>query len=387
MDLNLQHISIGELESLANQFSQDSELVPITKARAISQSNNPHAKKKDTGLILATVEDRHVGYHGQLPGFLDVDGVQHPIYWGSTFFVSPEFRGKGIGAALLEAVKNLDKDFVATRITQMASAVLLRSGIRPLGELTYYQLRLDRLMPLGSVGFQPKSLNCKEEHQFHRLGQGIISVFSNFIYELRKKVIFDRMNRWMDRCYKPVRQKLVKQIPHAAAKNLAKRGKNSFFRDLATINWMLEYPWVTGSDGSRIKLKNYHFSQQIELFQYLPILLYGETKDTPEGFVIISATRHRGKTRLKILDLSFKHPDLIRVVPLIAIKLAKKFMADRIEFSGYLKHCFEQFPIFLPFLKRQKRSYLYFTGEPNSLLAKCENDIEFDFTDGDTAFT
>lgn len=387
MKFHLRNISVCALEAFADQFSRESPLVPITKSRAASQSRNPHARGTDIALIAAYFGNRCIGYHGQIPAYLNIEGKLHPIYWGSTLYVDPAFRGKGVAGILLEAVKHLDKDFVVTRITPKASAVLQKAGIRLLGELAYCQLRVDRLKPFQAAWSTLKNSRIRNRATRDLNAKNFLLFPVTLLYEMRKRAFYGRAVRLMGGCDRSIENRLVRRISGDADTVVSRSGRFFFHRDLRSVNWMLQYPWITSRSGNERKLKNYHFSHRVERFQYVPVEFYRPGKLQAEGFVIFSVLRHHGKTRLKILEYFFRSEQEAALIPRMAIKLAGKFLADRIEFSQNLKPCFDTYPVFLSMSKTQHRSYLYHPRSPESPFAGCAGKISFDFPDGDTAFT
>ena len=96
------------------------DVLPISPVRAFSQMQNPYGHPEDVALLVAYDGNRCVGYIVTLPGLVKCDGQLSKIYYVTTYFVSPEFRRKGIGFRLLNELKQLPADIVSTGMTQSA---------------------------------------------------------------------------------------------------------------------------------------------------------------------------------------------------------------------------------------------------------------------------
>ena len=123
-------------------------VAPISLRRALSQTNNPYSRPDDTALLVAIHKGKCVGYHGILPGLICHDGGIKRVHWTTTFFVSPNYRGKGVASCLLKEIQKLNIDFPVTWMTQSARKAYLKAGFKELGNLTYYQLRLEKTRKL-----------------------------------------------------------------------------------------------------------------------------------------------------------------------------------------------------------------------------------------------
>ena len=101
--ISIEKIKCKEIYNFArNALGQPSyqAAAPISLRRALSQSNNPYSRPDDTALLVALQDGRCVGYQGILPGLLCHNGEFKRVHWSTAFFVSADYRGKGVAGHL-----------------------------------------------------------------------------------------------------------------------------------------------------------------------------------------------------------------------------------------------------------------------------------------------
>ncbi|OFY84967.1 MAG: hypothetical protein A3K10_00770 [Bacteroidetes bacterium RIFCSPLOWO2_12_FULL_31_6] len=91
--MNFKEIKIKELiDFIESDFYKTSDIIPISRQRAISQAKNPSGNANDVALILALDEsEKIIGYIGMLPGIITIDNFSY--YWNSCWWVDSE-KGK-----------------------------------------------------------------------------------------------------------------------------------------------------------------------------------------------------------------------------------------------------------------------------------------------------
>lgn len=77
----------------------------ITHARAWALINNPSAKDDDLALVAVFDMDRPIGYTALFPDKLQKPLLEAKYYWGTTQWIEPEYRGKGISAKMMLLMK------------------------------------------------------------------------------------------------------------------------------------------------------------------------------------------------------------------------------------------------------------------------------------------
>ncbi len=359
--VSIKEIKLKDLDSFARALfaSPDpADIIPISPQRIVAHAHNPCAQPEDIVLLVAYNRNKCIGYHGLLPGWLKHDGRLSRVYWATTFYVAEEFRGQGIGKLLIEKIKALNIDFAVTGMTLAAEKAYLNAGLKPLGPIEFYRLHFEK---------------------FYRV---------KFLYRMSKRFLY---HQWLGRQTGDLQEfhyQPVNHISTALKNNKACRDDCAVFhRDIELINWMLSYPWVVSKNEATAENKNYHFAGVREVFEYIALQVYSKRDGDPKGFFVLSLSRKKNKTVIKILDYYVPDSNGLGSVCRMALKYAEQYLADRIEIPRELQNHF-QGPFFKKyFFKKKKRSYVYHPGSSTSPLASFADRISLNYCDGDTAFT
>ena len=89
----------------------------------------------------------------------------------------------------------------------------------------------------------------------------------------------------------------------------------------------------------------------------------------------------------KFHKISFHDSKNIFIAVLLAMKYARKYQADRLEYPAELAGFLENQPDFIPMIKKKKRLYLFYPQPNDSPLSTVANNIKLNYCDSDTAFT
>jgi len=384
--IKIRKIRLKNLDEFAQNALTDpafQNIAPISLVRACSQAKNPHAEPDDITLLVALCDNRCVGYHGLLPGFLKFDDNYSKVYWLVTFYLDTGFRGQGHGKHLVTEIQNTAVDLVTTGITAGAEGVYRSTGFKALGELPYYQLRLEKLRYMHSH-FQYQGNTSDKPGVFglifNRLGRWSYLLTKQMVYNIVFLKLKSKKNRFkskpVNRLDAELKSIIAQQLPFA-----------SFHRDIDTINWMLQHPWVVSKPEAGKDVQNYYFSQVRDLFKLVAMEIYAPDGKTPKGFIVLSLSRKKNKSVVKILDYSLCVPQDAYIAGYFGIKYAKDLLADRIEYPESLNSFFEEQPFFKRMIKRKKRLYLFYSKNNDSPLSMSADKIKLDYCDGDTAFT
>jgi GNAT superfamily N-acetyltransferase len=358
--LNTHRFSIEKIQSdqlyqyalnSLNDFRFD-EVSPISLIRARAQSENPHAGPEDITLVVGYENNRCVGYHGLLPGYLSGEAGLSRVYWLVTFFIVPSCRGKGYGKQLVQEIQKTGVDLVTTGITDAAERVYRSVGFQTLGELVYYRINTDGLQKT-TPGF---------EQQNH--GGALNRVQCN--YETREVQTIGK---------------------HAINQPEPPTVSPAFLRDLDVQNWMLQHPWVVSRSEAKRDVKNYHFSQVRDRFNFIGMEFYAPDEKRTGGYMILSVSSRKGKTVVKILDAFLEKFEDTNMAAYTGLKCAIANRAQRLEFPAQISHFYLKQPLLKGHIKKKKRLYLYYPGQAGSPLAQNAPKIKLNYCDGDTAFT
>ena len=363
------------------------QVAPISMRRALSQAKNPYGRPDDIALLVAFSANRCVGYHGLLPGLLKQGDTLNSVHWATAFYVAPEFRGRKIGKRLLAEIINLKIDFIVTQMTASAERAYRNSGYKDIGRLIYFQLRADRLdiaatrfgtadrFP-GEKSRRPKPLIAG----LKRMQRVIHRAAKNMFYRsaIKNQRHLDHRFRW----------KVVDRIDESCwGRRDADSNRSSFFRGIEAVNWMLQNPWVVSKKAGEKKTENYYFSETREIFKYVAIEIYRRKDPNPAGFMVMSVSYKKEKTRIKLLDFYLPNAEASEMVGYPLLKYAKQLLADRIEYPHDLARYFQSLPWTKKLIKRQTRLYLFHPAASDSPLAVSRGNILLDYCDGDTTFT
>jgi GNAT superfamily N-acetyltransferase len=365
--------------------------VPISLRRALSQSNNPYGRPDDVVLLAALRGNKCVGYQGLLPGLFCRDGELKRVHWSTAFFVSAAYRGEGVAGCLLNEIKKLNIDFPVTRMTESARQAYLKAGFKELGNLTYYQLRMEKIHKLDTIAQEAEtSLELDtDKNENARLNSDTLRG-EGALYQRSKEIFYRRLLADLKPEKNTFEHKTVAQID-AQAQQIIRRQFDCphFFRGIEAINWMLKYRWIISAkqEKAEAKAEPYYFSLVSDLFDYVALEIYSADKTVFRGFLILSILAKKGKTWVKILDFAFKNPTDGDLAAYFALVYAKAFSADRLEFPAGLLDFFAQNPLLQPLIKNQQRLYLFYPKSHKSAFEGCSGDIRFDYCDADTAFT
>lgn len=360
-DIRIKEIKLKDLNNFAYPFFNRSDaenILPITPQRVLAHTHNPCARPDDIVLLVAFIGNECIGYHGLLPGLLKHDNKVSRVFWATTFYVSEAHRGQGIGKLLIEKIKALNVDFAVTGMTRAAEKTYLHSGLKTLGPIVFYQLQIKK----GS-GFK-------------------------FFYRTLKSFLY---RRWLNRHvgdFQLFRYNRVDQI-HRELKSIktSARDAPAFYRDIEWVNWMLNYPWVVSKDAVDTRRENYHFAGVRDVFKYIALEIYSKRHNAFKGFLVLSVSCKKDKTVLKILDYHMPDSKAFKIICMLSLKFAARYLADRIDIPSEFVNGFQNLFSHTYLLDRKKRLYVYHPASTASPLASFADQIVLNYCDGDTAFT
>jgi GNAT superfamily N-acetyltransferase len=389
--IKIEKIRLKNIDQFARQALSQApyqSTVPISRRRALSQLHNPYGRPDDVALLVALHKDQCVGYQGLLPGLFSHHNELKRIYWSTAFFVSAEYRGAGVAGRLLDEIKKLDIDFPVTRMTTGAQQAYLKAGFKDLGDLTYYQLRMEKIRKLEAIWQEAaKASSVPNAGETSGL-KSAAPAAEDAIYQQSKKIFCQRLLSDFIRKPRSFEHTAVAQIDGRAQQMIQKQLNGPrFFRGIEAINWMLTYRWLISAAHEKAEAEPYYFSLVSELFDYMALEIYSAEKQELKGFLILSVLVKKGMTWVKILDYAFNDSSNIDLAVYHALIVAQQFSADRLEFPADLLNYFEQNPLLKPLIKEQQRRYLFYPKKQGSVLEDCVGRIKLNYCDADTTFT
>ncbi|MFH2218609.1 MAG: GNAT family N-acetyltransferase [Pseudomonadota bacterium] len=391
--IRIEKIRLKQLNDFAADVVNTSafeKTAPITPARALSQTKNPNAHPDDVVLLVAYQGNQCVGYHGLLPGMLEQNGQLSKVFWATAFFVSPELRGSGIGKRLLSEIIKLNVDFVVTGMTHGAKETYKSMGFKPLGSVTYYQLRTERVHL-----FEPffRAVYSIPERPDQKSGKRLATVerLDAELYRLTKAVFFKTALRFWPEgktCAGVLEADQLKFRHEAALRSPSTcPGRPAFYRGIDAVNWMIRYRWVVAPDELQAGIGHYHFSKSRDIFKYIALEIPSSHGSPSKGFLVLSVSRNKSKTAVKLLDFHFQDPKDRWCAAFLGLRYGAEYLADRIDIPSALAACFKNNRLLKPLLKRQTRLFMFYPKSIDSPLALSKENIALNYCDGDTAFT
>lgn len=262
--MNIKVFSINDLKkNIANERFWQQPVLPITRQRAVSQVNNPHAQEDDTALIVAYKQNPDtdgcgdiIGYFGLLPVLLRTKEQLRKIYWGTTWWIDPKAQSPMLGAYLLMGALEYSANlFVASAYTQEAAALY------------------DQMPALDKAQ--------------HMKGKNFICQLPDQNKEIKKKLLTPLLNKQL-KCRQKHWEKNHRLNINTEAFSYPDQEISSFIqnqskKDLLTydtqkLDWLLHYPWVLSNPLTDRKQTNYFFSSTVSNFKYFPLKVYdGQT--------------------------------------------------------------------------------------------------------------
>ncbi len=352
--LRVETVPLKHLEGFAQDAARDpafAQTAPISLLRAASQAQNPHADPDDAALVVAYARGRCVGYHGLLPGLLRTARGDSRVYWLVTFFVAPDFRGRGVGTALVRQIMALDADLATTGITAGAEKRYRDCGFKTLGQAAFHQLRLERIPPAAR----------------------------HLVYAALRWSLGRAQRRWR---WQPV-PRVGGGPPRLGDPD---PGRPAFVRNQDTVNWMIARPWVVSQREAAPDVAGYHFSTTRELFRFEAFAALAPG-GSPRGCAVLSASRHKGRGRVKLLDLFFESPRDGARAAACAIRRAHRLLAERVDLPAVAAAPLARRGFLGRYAKARQRLTLYLPRAAASPLTEAAGRLALDYCDGDTAFT
>jgi GNAT superfamily N-acetyltransferase len=380
--ITIKMVRLKELQAFAGRIADDpsgGHLLPISQARVRSQIHNPFGDGDDVALITAFRGSCCVGYLGLLPGICSIDGRFSKVFWGTTLLVSPTVRGRGVGKLLVAAMQGLGIDFIGTCMTESAEKLYYRMGMKPLGTLNYCQLRMEKVKRL-----LPGRGEIRKPEKGHR-PRTMVESMSLPLYRLLKTMFYGLLLssfRPGSASFVAREVERIAELPGFAGPGIA---EPVFYRPIEVVNWMLSYPWVF-SRTEKIEKSEYYFSTSRDLFAYKAFHIESAKEQRLLGFVVISVLTHKGRTVVKVLDHAFLDPDALHMVMVVALRCARQFRADRIEYDTLLSRYLPGWLAEKRFVKKQERLYLFHPRDENSPLLQHRERFHLCYGDGDIGF-
>ncbi|MBX3046068.1 MAG: GNAT family N-acetyltransferase [Anaerolineales bacterium] len=375
--IRIERITLKDLPAIAARYAERAPrgtFIPITQHRAAAMTQNPHATSEDVALLLALDGERPVGYFGVMAVQLAHAGHLHTVHWLTTWAVSKDMLGKGLGSRLMQAALDLDVDLAIVG-SAPARRVSAKFGFKEVPPLHYARINFDLL-----GRYNPLSLVLRGVRKLAKLaGLNIhIEPALGFFHTL-----FETLIGWLLRplwyliAYIGVSEPAPtrKLVPPVQLEAPPPAGPG-FYRDSQVLSWMLEHRWVMPWPSDSAWL-DYEFTDWRSGFQIFGV---GDERE----YALFQFSKIRGRGVLKVLDATLP---LRRLLP-AALWAAVSRGARIIEGPAALADALNPLARAL-FVQRLERTLQLHPRAGVSPLAQAISSGKFTqhYTDGDMAFT
>jgi hypothetical protein len=274
--------SAGDLAELVRDDEAWEEAgLPIHRERALSLAKNPRADEGDAALIVGHEGGETAGFLGMLPDRVFFDGEAEKIGWFSGWWVDPERRRSGLGAALfLKGMSVYEKKVGISWFSEDAKRFYDRSGMFfALPEMEGVRLTI-RHGParVGPVRPGTKRINTP------------LAFFSKI-----------RLARWRRRAGGAPSAggapgaggaSSAEYVPEVDNEIMAflreHRRKELTFREGPELDWILKTPWSVSAPPGDPRRGRYYFDPYVEDFSCRGVKVRGKEGELA-GFMILTA--------------------------------------------------------------------------------------------------
>lgn len=356
------------------------EPAPISLSRARAWQDNPHAEPDDVVLIVASIEDRIVGYLGLMPARVRIHDQDEKVYWFSTLYVPEDQRNTAVGGLLLMRAVALGYSLAATGSSVEARRTYDALKFSKHASIDYFELDLARHNVLGAPFRLARRLFKESGHESTPLKRAIDAsgrVSRNFLYPRMIKR-FSQGWRWLTIT-------TLDALPQGNFEAAADRAQPvRYLRDRALLNWMLRDPWVTTNPAD--DTPDYHFHDLRDHFEYRVLQVSSATSHENLGWMIVWHTSRDGLRDLHVLDYSME-PEVAReVIAVVALDQAREFDAHRIYLPAACEQAIKASGIWSTrFIKHSRPSYCR-PGARAKRLKENLADVALHYADGDIGF-
>ena len=282
--------------------------IPITKHRALSHFSNPRASDDDVLLLLASENNRMVGYLGILADFLYDREAVYKIGWLSAFWVDPDIRRKGVAGKLLrEALDAWNNKILVAEYVANSYGVYQKSGA--FTDLVY------RKGIQSSLRFSLRG-NSPVQKTFFRK---IILIAADKVLDIFNSLRLYCYNLIFRNEYPP--HEKLNRIDDESVEFMIRWKKSEMFqRTEKDLMWILKYPWVfEKSSEYTAPDKRYYFSSVCNEFRN-DIIKIRDSRNEMIALLIL-------KIRNKSLQISYVYYHTEQIEPVA--RFVYRYMYDK----------------------------------------------------------
>jgi len=225
------------LNFVETELYKNSQNIPISKIRAISQAKNPRANDEDILLIIAVIEKNIVGYIGALPEQLD-ENKKLKIAWNSCWWIEKGQPSKIALKLLFSFFKAYDNNIMMRDLTETTKQIILSLKNFSVAKKLYakkYFFKLNLSSKINKI-FKP------------------IDFLINFSLNISQKIFFYKKNN-------SIRIKYPDEFTEKDEIFISQHNEKELFkRSVKELNWIVKNPWIEEGREKDEFGKRYFFS-------------------------------------------------------------------------------------------------------------------------------
>ena len=250
-EIRIEHVKSGELYDFISDIletAQPGQFIPITLHRALAMSKNPYADPDDVALLVAYYGEEVIGYFGIMAVMVRHDRELHKAQWFTTWMVSMNYLGRGVGSMLMQAALDLEQDYFIVG-SKPARRVCDKFGFHrlPPYEFTVIDFRL-------AARFNPITLLLRGLRKVFRLvgvkfniakvNKIVALPFERLLGRLVRRILISMTLLRTTKGLPAFRYKVEDEVHTPVQDEVDDKSATVLIRGDEVVNWMLEYPWV-----------------------------------------------------------------------------------------------------------------------------------------------
>ena len=244
----------------------------IAPTRTCAMINSPCAKSNDPAIVIAFEGVRPIGYSAVFADEYVKGNTIGRFFWGSTEWIEPEYRGKGIAGKMMRTLKD------AVGIDRYIG---LESSIA--------SVKLDQK--------QGASIEIYDKTKFQLVSKGSLKG------KLRSKYIGFHNSKQLEKLFDyEYQNEYVNFVDAETYRFLETHSQHDLFlRQREMLNWILRYPFLIGThDDPNAKKDVCEFGSTVTEYQMEGVKVYAQ--DELVGFYIVSQTNKERTLRYLYYD-------------------------------------------------------------------------------------
>lgn len=277
----------------------------ISYARAWSLINNPEAKSDDIVLSVVFDNEQPIGYTAVFPEHVSAWGERY--YWGTTQWLEPEYRGKGIAGTMMKNIK----DAINHRYIGLDSSIS--------------SVKLDQ-----KQGYQ---IVCYPRHFY------IWKKQDGNILTKCKEILIQRTNNRVLKQLKTIEftNRVVPIISTSTYRFIAQHSTSDLFlRSQEMFNWILNYPFMSAIDyDDHTEKEKCAFGANVNTMELRAIEVY--VKEKLAGVYIYSIIDDVFKLLYVYYDETYKANVFASLISKVLHKKAKQFYTFQKDLYEYMQ--------------------------------------------------